>query len=206
MKFGLSIKGKQNGACYCRLLGKVFDFVIFDTREIHDTIKHLCNLSGRGTKVARLCKGNVYTFDSKPKNLEAAFALLYDFVDYFVIAAFDDPSEDIDPLVNLRLYNEDFKPIFLELSDNMMFDDLDEVIAYSKLSNIDGLVTSSTRLAEYASHKTDGLLSIVMLGVNDENGIQDAIKCGAGAVAMHSGRFPFLKWFSGRRLRNKIIL
>lgn len=206
MKFGLSIQGKQNGACYCRLLGKVFDFVIFDTRELHDTIKKLNNYSGTGKKAARLCKGNVYTFDSKPKNFEAAFALLYDFVDYFVIAAFDDPSEDIDPIINLRLYNEDFKPIYLELPDNMMFEDLDEVIAYSKLSNIDGLVTSSTRLAEYVSDKTDGLLSIVMLGVNDETAVENAKKCGAKAVAMPSGRFPILKWFSGRKLKGKTIL
>jgi dihydroorotate dehydrogenase len=101
------------------------------------------------------------------KDYESAFALLYDFVDMFVVniscpnvvglTALQDMnflSDIIDRLLNLRMYYDDYRPILLKVSPDLSHEQLDEIIEYSLRSGIDGIVAGNT------TRSRDGLTSI----------------------------------------------
>ena len=91
------------------------------------------------------------------KDYESAFALLYDFVDMFVIniscpnvVGLTDLqdisflSDIMDKLINLRMYFDEYRPILVKLSPDMHTSQLDEIIDYCMMSGIDGVVASNT--------------------------------------------------------------
>ena len=102
-----------------------------------------------------------YFFGGNEKCIDAAFAILYDFVDAFVIKGYSDLQETIDPLLTLRLYNDNYKPIYLEVENDILYEELDEIIAYSKLSNIDGLLVKNQRLEAYARKQSGNVLILL---------------------------------------------
>jgi dihydroorotate dehydrogenase len=101
------------------------------------------------------------------KDYESAFALLYDFVDMFVVniscpnvvglTALQDMnflSDIIDRLLNLRMYYDEYRPILLKVSPDLSHEQLDEIIDYSLRSGVDGIVAGNT------TRSRDGITSI----------------------------------------------
>lgn len=88
---------------------------------------------------------------------QKAFSLLYDFVDMFTVNV-SRPNADgllevqdrnaladiIDPLLELRLCYEQYKPILIKVSPDTPYDQLDEMIDYCMLSGVDGVVAGDT--------------------------------------------------------------
>ncbi len=91
------------------------------------------------------------------KDYESAFALLYDFVDMFVVniscpnvVGLSDLqdisylSDIIDKLISMRMYFDDYKPILLKISPDIHEAHLDDIINYCMLSGVDGVVATNT--------------------------------------------------------------
>ena len=86
-----------------------------------------------------------------------AFSLLYDYVDMFVIniscpnveglTSLQDVSslsDIMDNLLNMRTGFDTYKPILLKLSPDLAHSQIDELIEYSLVSGIDGIVAGNT--------------------------------------------------------------
>lgn len=184
---------KENGVKQAYALGKhVFDMCFFDCHDVQYAIKVLITKKNPAFFAACLQKPD-----------EEAFALLYGFVEAFVISGYDDLNEDIDPLINLRMYNDDYKEIYLRIPDNFLYEELDEVLAYSMLSNIDGVVISNPRLLRHAVEKTNGTMKIIASNIDTRDKFEKAKEDGADIAAV-----PFNNKFacsiSGRLALRKI--
>lgn len=95
--------------------------------------------------------------DEIANDYQKAFSLLYDFVDMFTVSV-SRPNADgllevqdrnsladiIDPLLELRLCYDTYKPILVKFSPDTPVEQLDEMIDYCMLSGIDGVVASDT--------------------------------------------------------------
>ncbi len=95
--------------------------------------------------------------EDAPKDYEKSFAILYDFVDYFVLNVscpnvkdlcklqdINALSEIIDRLLALRRYFDDYRPILLKLSPDIPFRQLDEIIDLVLVSGLDGVIATNT--------------------------------------------------------------
>jgi len=111
---------------------------------------------------ACLCANITYNAGSKKddeisSDYQKAFSLLYDFVDMFTVNV-SRPNADgllevqdrnaladiIDPLLELRLCYEHYKPVLVKFSPDTPLEQLDEMIDYCMLSGIDGVVAGDT--------------------------------------------------------------
>lgn len=133
-----------------------------------------------------------------------AFALLYDFADAFIIGGYDDVTESIDPLLDIRMYNDELKPVFLELGNNFLYEELDDIIAYSKMSNIEGLFVSNLRLLKYCKTASNDILSIIADCKDDQSKINEAMKFRPDILAVSGSMIPVIDYFKGRKLRRLI--
>ena len=95
--------------------------------------------------------------DDASKDYESAFALLYDFVDMFVIniscpnvrglSDLQDVSflsDILDKLLDLRMYFDEYRPILIKVSPDIPSQQLDEIIDYCLMSGVDGIVAGNT--------------------------------------------------------------
>lgn len=112
--------------------------------------------------------------EDAPKDYEKSFAILYDFVDYFVLNVscpnvkdlcklqnITALSEIIDRLLALRRYFDDYRPILLKLSPDIPFSQLDEIIDLVLVSGLDGVIaTNTTQSREGLSTSKEAIDSI----------------------------------------------
>jgi len=86
-----------------------------------------------------------------------AFSYLYDFVDMFTINVscpnveglqhLQDVSylsDLVDPLLDLRVCYDTYKPLLVKVSPDIPHEELDEILNYSLISGIDGIVAGNT--------------------------------------------------------------
>ena len=111
---------------------------------------------------AVLCANITYNAASRKDDeiagdYQKAFSLLYDFVDMFTVNV-SRPNSDgllevqdrnaladiIDPLLELRLCYDTYKPILVKFSPDTPVEQLDEMIDYCMLSGVDGVVACDT--------------------------------------------------------------
>lgn len=84
-----------------------------------------------------------------------AFALMYDFADFFVINTVMPPfdgvdlledvdvlSEVMDTILDMRLCYDTYKPVLLKVSADISRESLSEILDYARLSGIDGIVAA----------------------------------------------------------------
>ncbi len=113
-----------------------------------------------------LSKNSTVSNEDAPKDYEKSFALLYDFVDYFVLNVscpnvknldklqdISLLSEIIDRLLTLRRYSDDYRPILLKISPDIPIKQLDEIIELVLVSGLDGVIATNT------TRSREGLLS-----------------------------------------------
>lgn len=95
--------------------------------------------------------------EQAPLDYERSFAQLYDFVDYFVVNVscpnvkgitklqdISALSEIVDKLTTLRKYYDEYRPILLKISPDLLVDQLDEIIDLILVSGLDGIVATNT--------------------------------------------------------------
>ena len=125
-------------------------------RDVRFAIK---NLQNRKTDI--IIFGNLST----STDLVSAFTLIYDFVDAIVlnVSHGSSVSRVIDHLLELRRYNDTYKPIIFKLFADLNQDEADEVAAYMLGSGIDGIMVQAEFVERYRE-KTQGLLPIIAVG------------------------------------------
>lgn len=128
-----------------------------NNKGVKNAVEHLKKVKPRVIVAGNISKNTTSINDDAAKDYESAFALLYDFVDMFVInlscpnvSGLSDLqdvsylSEIIDKLLELRMYFDEYRPILLKVSPDISHQQLDEIIDYSLMSGVDGIVAGNT--------------------------------------------------------------
>jgi len=112
----------------------------------------------KGIICASIAKNSASVSDNDIINdYTRAFSRLYDFVDMFTINVscpnveglqnLQDVSylsDVVDPLLDLRICYDTYKPILVKVSPDLPREELDEILNYCMLSGVDGIVAGNT--------------------------------------------------------------
>lgn len=129
-----------------------------NNKGIKNAISQIQKYPPRTILVANIAKNTVSKNDTEViSDYERSFSLMYDFVDMFTInvscpnveglQSLQDISflsDILDPILDLRLCYDDYKPILVKLSPDIDFQQLDEILDWCMLSGIDGIVAGNT--------------------------------------------------------------
>ena len=128
-----------------------------NNKGVRNAVEHLKKVRPEVIVAANISKNTTSINEDAAKDYESAFALLYDFVDMFVVnvscpnvvglTSLQDISflsEIVDKLLDLRMYYDEYRPILLKVSPDLAKEQLDDIIAYCLRSGIDGLVAGNT--------------------------------------------------------------
>ena len=139
---------------------------------------------------------------SNSKDLVSAFTLIYDFVDGIVlnVSLNSNISKVIDHLLELRRYNDTYKPIIFKLYPDLTLDQLEDVARYMLGSGIDGVMVGA-EFVERIREKTLGLLPVIATGeISTPERAAQLLDTGADLVAVTNSPFHY-----GPRLIYKIV-
>ena len=152
----------QDGNLKPRLFRLVKDRAIINrmginNKGVKNAIEHLKKEKPDIIVAANISKNASSMNEEASKDYETAFALLYDFVDMFVVniscpnvvglTKLQDVnflSDIMDKLLNLRMYFDEYRPILVKVSPDLPPQQLDEIIEYVLMSGIDGIVAGNT--------------------------------------------------------------
>ena len=128
-----------------------------NNKGVKNAIEHLKKEKPDIIVAANISKNASSMNEEASKDYETAFALLYDFVDMFVVniscpnvvglTKLQDVnflSDIMDKLLNLRMYFDEYRPILVKVSPDLPPQQLDEIIEYVLMSGIDGIVAGNT--------------------------------------------------------------
>ncbi|MBE6230748.1 MAG: quinone-dependent dihydroorotate dehydrogenase [Bacteroidales bacterium] len=128
-----------------------------NNKGVRNAVEHLKSERPEIIVAANISKNTSSINEEAARDYETSFALLYDFVDMFVVnvscpnvvglTSLQDISflsEIVDRLLDLRMYYDIYKPVLLKLSPDLSHQHLDEIIDYSLRSGIDGIVAGNT--------------------------------------------------------------
>ena len=128
-----------------------------NNKGVRNAVEHLKKNKPEVIVAANISKNTASINEDAAKDYESAFALLYDFVDMFVLnvscpnvvglTSLQDItflSEIVDKLLNLRMYYDEYRPILLKVSPDLAKEQLDDIIDYCLRSGIDGIVAGNT--------------------------------------------------------------
>ena len=128
-----------------------------NNKGVKNAVEHLKKVRPEVIVAANISKNASSMNEDAAKDYEKAFALLYDFVDMFVVnvscpnvvglTALQDVSflsDIVDRLLDLRMYYDTFRPILLKVSPDLPKQQLDDIIDYCLRSGIDGIVAGNT--------------------------------------------------------------
>ena len=135
-------------------------------------------------------------------DLVSAFTLIYDFVDGIVlnVSLNSNISKVIDHLLELRRYNDTYKPIIFKLYPDLTLDQLEDVARYMLGSGIDGVMVGA-EFVERIREKTLGLLPVIATGeICTLERAAQLLDTGADLVAVTNSPFHY-----GPRLIYKIV-
>ena len=128
-----------------------------NNKGVKNAVEHLKKERPNVIVAANISKNSTSINKDAAKDYESAFALLYDFVDMFVVnvscpnvvglTSLQDISflsEIVDRLLNLRMYYDNYRPILLKVSPDLSKEQLDDIVDYCLRSGIDGIVAGNT--------------------------------------------------------------
>ena len=119
-----------------------------------------------------------------------AFALAYDFCDFFVIDLSEHPGTDIlDPLLDARLAEEIYKPIILKLPKKISSTEIGEILDFSLMSRIDGIEARSLEQVRQIASFGGGNRIPIIANTHIETARQaaEALDAGASLVEVRTG-------------------
>lgn len=138
-----------------------------NNKGVKNAVEHLKKVRPEVIVAANISKNTTSINEDAAKDYETSFALLYDFVDMFVVnvscpnvvglTALQDISflsDIVDRLLDLRMYYDEYRPILLKVSPDLSHEQLDEIVEYCLRSGIDGIVAGNT------TRSREGLTSI----------------------------------------------
>ena len=128
-----------------------------NNKGVRNAVEHLKKERPDVIVAANISKNTTSINEDAAKDYETAFAMLYDFVDMFVVnvscpnvvglTALQDISflsDIVDRLLDLRRYYDTYRPILLKVSPDLSKEQLDDIIDYCLRSGIDGIVAGNT--------------------------------------------------------------
>ena len=128
-----------------------------NNKGVKNAVEHLKKERPNVIVAANISKNSTSINEDAAKDYESAFALLYDFVDMFVVnvscpnvvglTSLQDISflsEIVDRLLDLRMYYDNYRPILLKVSPDLSKEQLDDIVDYCLRSGIDGIVAGNT--------------------------------------------------------------
>lgn len=128
-----------------------------NNKGVKNAVEHLKKDRPNVIVAANISKNTTSINEDAAKDYETSFALLYDFVDMFVVnvscpnvvglTALQDISflsDIVDRLLDLRRYYDTYRPILLKVSPDLSSEQLDDIIDYCLRSGIDGIVAGNT--------------------------------------------------------------
>ena len=128
-----------------------------NNKGVKNAVEHLKKERPEVIVAANISKNTTSINEDAAKDYETSFALLYDFVDMFVVnvscpnvvglTALQDISflsDIVDRLLDLRRYYDTYRPILLKVSPDLSREQMDDIIDYCLRSGIDGLVAGNT--------------------------------------------------------------
>lgn len=122
-------------------------------RDVRYSIHHLQNRTADTVILGNL---------SNSTDLVESFTLIYDFVDGIILNVSQGSSvaKVIDHLLELRRYNDTYKPIIFKLFPDLTSEDLDKVASYALGSGIDGMMVGA-EFVDKIREKTLGLIPVI---------------------------------------------
>ncbi len=170
-----------------------------NNKGVKNAVEHLKRERPNVIVAGNISKNTSSINDDAAKDYESAFALLYDFVDMFVIniscpnvvglSALQDVSflsDIVDKLLNLRMYFDEYRPILIKVSPDIHRQQLDEIIDYALMSGIDGIVAGNT------TRSRDGLNSI------DAAKIEEIGNGGLSGAPLYQKNLELVKYISDK--------
>ena len=128
-----------------------------NNKGVRNAVEHLKKQRPEVIVAANISKNSNSINEDAAKDYESAFALLYDFVDMFVVnvscpnvvglTSLQDISflsDIVDRLLSLRMYYDDYRPILLKVSPDLSHEQIDDITDYCLRSGIDGIVAGNT--------------------------------------------------------------
>lgn len=128
-----------------------------NNKGVKNAVEHIKKDRPEVIVAANISKNTTSVNDDAAKDYESAFALMYDFVDMFVLnvscpnvvglTALQDISflsDIVDRLLDLRRYYDTYRPILLKVSPDLSTDQIDDIVDYCLRSGIDGIVAGNT--------------------------------------------------------------
>ena len=128
-----------------------------NNKGVRNAVEHLKKERPNVIVAANISKNTSSINEDAAKDYESAFALLYDFVDMFVVnvscpnvvglTSLQDISflsDIVDRLLDLRMYYDQYRPILLKVSPDLPKEQLNDIIDYCLRSGIDGIVAGNT--------------------------------------------------------------
>ena len=128
-----------------------------NNKGVKNAVEHLRKDRPEVIVAANISKNTTSINEDAAKDYETSFALMYDFVDMFVVnvscpnvvglTALQDISflsDIVDKLLDLRRYYDVYRPILLKVSPDLSTEQLDDIIYYCLRSGIDGIVAGNT--------------------------------------------------------------
>jgi dihydroorotate dehydrogenase len=131
-----------------------------------------------------------------------SFCLAYDFCDFFVIDISENPDMDIfEPILNARLTYEAYKPIVVKIPEVLSADEMDDIVEYCMMNNIDGIEARSISQIQHITEKTKARLPIIAnCHIKTPEQAHEALRAGASLVEVRMGLVR-----EGPRLVGKIL-
>lgn len=130
---------------------------------------------------------------SNTKEIERSFSLIYDFVDAIVlnISLNTSVSKIIDHLLELRRYNDTYKPIIFKLFPNLTPDVLDELADYMLCSGIDAVMVQA-EFVPLIREKTQGLMPVIAIAeISTPERAAQLLDTGADLIAVSNSPFHY---------------
>lgn len=128
-----------------------------NNKGVLNALEHLKKEQPNVIVAANISKNTSSINEDAAKDYEKSFALLYDFVDMFVInvscpnvvglTSLQDItflSDIVDKILDLRMLYDQYKPVLLKVSPDLAHQQLDDIIDYCQRSGIDGVVAGNT--------------------------------------------------------------
>ena len=136
----------------------IIDRMGINNKGIQNAIRHIQKDPPKTIIAASIAKNSTSASDEDTiADYKKAFSYMYDFVDMFTINVscpnvhglqnLQDVSylsDILDPLLDLRICYDAYKPILVKVSPDIPTEELDEILKYCMQSGIDGIVAGNT--------------------------------------------------------------
>ena len=130
---------------------------------------------------------------SNTKDIERSFTLIYDFVDAIVlnVSLNTSVSRVIDHLLELRRYNDTYKPIIFKLYPDLTPEVLDQLADYMLMSGIDAVMVHA-EFVPVIREKTLGLMTVIAQAeITTPERAAELLDTGADLIAVSNSPFHY---------------